>query len=592
MSHVLVGLLRRGLRVLLAPAKDPRETFADPWRQHRAALTRARAVRAGIGRARQRLEARIAETRERLAGLDEQARRAVAAGRDEEARLALECSGRAEAQLRALEEHMRAATEEERRLALVEQRLAAQVEAISDPQAGWPAGHDIGDPRTGGRAPRGGLPDELTDLRARLREAEQWTEELEVRAGALDRLLRAGLLEAPGIAAGDPLGVPRARAEMAPAMEEQPGNEPDAAAEDPRSAAVATPPAGSVSGGAPTTNTRPESPGPGAGPCDPSQRPEQEIIPLPDERALIAASPAMRGVLDQVRQVMATEATVLIQGESGTGKELIARAIHAGSARRGRPLVALNCAAIPEALLESELFGHERGAFTGATHRKPGRFERAQGGILFLDEIAELPAACQAKLLRALEEREVERLGGARTVKVDVRILAATNQDLFRLVREQRFREDLYYRLEVITIRVPPLRERPDDLVPLARHFLALRAQAAGKALRDFAPEALALLRRHPWPGNVRELEHAVQRAVILARGPEVTAGDLGLSPARDLAVTGGPPHGSGPPAELTRELIVTTLERCRGNRSAAARVLGIDRSTLWRKLRHAEEAP
>ncbi|MBI4638955.1 MAG: sigma-54-dependent Fis family transcriptional regulator [Candidatus Rokubacteria bacterium] len=297
----------------------------------------------------------------------------------------------------------------------------------------------------------------------------------------------------------------------------------------------------------------------------------------------------MRRVLDTARRVMETDATVLIAGESGTGKELIARAIHAGSPRRERPLVTVNCAAIPEGLLESELFGHERGAFTGATDARPGRFELAHEGTLFLDEVAELAPSAQAKLLRALQEGEVGRLGGTRTLRVDARVIAATNQDLARLVRERRFREDLYYRLNVITIQVPPLRDRREDLLPLAEHFLRLHAGRAGKAVGGFGPEALALMRRHAWPGNVRELEHAVQRAVILAHGVEITAGDLGLP-----TESAWPAAWSAAPgatlADLERDRILAALQDCRGNRAAAARALGIDRTTLWRKLRRWEQ--
>jgi len=302
-------------------------------------------------------------------------------------------------------------------------------------------------------------------------------------------------------------------------------------------------------------------------------------------RPLIAQSPAMKRVLQLVGQVSASGATVLLQGESGTGKELLARAIHAGSPRKERPLITVNCAAIPEGLLESELFGHEKGAFTGAAARKPGRFELADGSTLFLDEVAELSPAMQAKLLRVLQEREIEPLGATRTLTVDVRILAATNQDLAGLVQERRFREDLYYRLTVITITVPPLRDRPEDLLPLAEHFLRLYAHHAHKAFQGFSPDALTLMRRHAWPGNVRELEHAIQRAVLLATGPEVTAPSLAIYP--DAGPSAFPELPQAPTlSDLERANILRTLERCEGNQTRAAQALGINRSTLWRKLK------
>ncbi len=304
------------------------------------------------------------------------------------------------------------------------------------------------------------------------------------------------------------------------------------------------------------------------------------------EPPLIAESPAMKRILALVDQLARADATVLIQGESGTGKELIARAIHARSGRARQPMISVNCAAIPDTLLESELFGYERGAFTGAARPKPGRFELADGGTLFLDEIAELSPPTQAKLLRALQEREVERLGGTRPVRVDVRILAATNQDLRHLMRERRFREDLYYRLHVVTLSLPPLRERPEDLGPLALHYLQLHARRLGKAIETLTPDALAAMHGYAWPGNVRELAHAIERAVILAAGSQITAQDLAL-PAEDARAPMSEPPAGATLADRERHWIVTTLERCDGNQSAAAAVLGIDRSTLHRKLRH-----
>jgi len=303
-------------------------------------------------------------------------------------------------------------------------------------------------------------------------------------------------------------------------------------------------------------------------------------------RPFIAQSPAMKRVLRIAEQVSLSDATVLIQGESGTGKELIARMIHAGSRRAAKPLIAVNCAAIPDTLLESELFGYEKGAFTGALRRKPGRFELADGGTLLLDEIAELAPATQAKLLRVLQENEIETLGGLRPLPIDVRVIAATNQDLARLVRERSFREDLYYRVNVVTIDVPPLRERPEDLVPLADYFLWLYARQMHKPVEGFGREARALLRAYPWPGNVRELQHAVHRAVILTPGAEIAAGDLGLwadAPIRE----GDPPSSTTTTlASMEQHWIRMALERAGGNRRAAAAALGIDRGTLYRKLR------
>ena len=307
-------------------------------------------------------------------------------------------------------------------------------------------------------------------------------------------------------------------------------------------------------------------------------------------RPLIAESPAMQRVLALVAQVAPTDATVLITGETGTGKELIARRIHTLSPRREAPFIAVNCAAIPEHLLESELFGYEKGAFTGATRRKPGRFELADGGTLFLDEVAELTPAAQAKLLRVLQEREVERLGGTRPIAVDTRVVAATNQDLAAQVRARKFREDLYYRLNVVTLALPPLRERAEDILPLAAHFLAAHARQLGKRLDGLSADASSLLRTYPWPGNVRELEHAVQRAAILARGPEVSAADLALPSGNGAPGSLAVPPENTTLADLERHWILGTLERCGGNQREAAARLGIDRSTLYRKLRQFGE--
>jgi two-component system response regulator HydG len=313
---------------------------------------------------------------------------------------------------------------------------------------------------------------------------------------------------------------------------------------------------------------------------------DREPAALP---ALVTESPAMKRLLALIGQLAATDATVLLQGESGTGKELIARTLHARSPRGRGPFVAINCAAIPEALLESELFGHERGAFTGAAHRKPGRIEVAHGGTLFLDEVAELAPTCQAKVLRVLQERQVDRLGGVHPLPVDVRVIAASNAALKELVEHQRFREDLYYRLNVITLRVPPLRERLEDVLPLAQFFVRQHAERAGRVVHGFAAQAVEALRAHAWDGNVRELDNRVLRAVILAAGPEIEPDDLEL-PADGHCRAGVLEAEASPKsttlAEIARDHLVAALERCGGRRSVAAKMLGIDRSTLWRRLR------
>ena len=301
---------------------------------------------------------------------------------------------------------------------------------------------------------------------------------------------------------------------------------------------------------------------------------------------LIAQSPAMHAVLDLVARVAPTDATVLIEGESGTGKEVIAKAVHHASKRAARPFVAVNCGAVPEPLLESELFGYVRGAFTGAAASKLGLFEEADGGTLFLDEIAETPAALQVKLLRALQSGEVRRLGATQAATIDVRVIAATNGDLATRISQGTFREDLFYRLNVIHVMLPPLRDRREDIPALAEHFLGRAADKLGRALR-LSPDALERLLRYPWPGNVRELENAMERAAILTRTgsvepddlpPHVSAGlQLGPSPALPKQIT---------LADAERDHILQTLERFGGNHSGAAEALGIGRTTLWRKLK------
>jgi two-component system response regulator HydG len=311
-----------------------------------------------------------------------------------------------------------------------------------------------------------------------------------------------------------------------------------------------------------------------------------------DVSAIIGTSEPMRRVFEAIALVAPTEATVIILGESGTGKELVAQAIHANSPRRDGPLITVNCAALPETLLESELFGHERGAFTGATERRLGRFELAHGGTIFLDEIGELTPAAQARLLRVLQAQEFERVGGSKTLKVEVRVIAATNKDLEGAVRAGRFREDLLYRLQVFPLTMPPLRERRDDIPFLVEHFLRRYAERHRRRLRGLTPRALDLFMRYDWAGNVRELEHTIERAVILTRGEYITPEEL---PPTIRALSGDPdaitPQEPPVPVGLTlkeveRELIRKTIEHTGGNRTKAAEILGISRATLHNKLR------
>ncbi|MGD9903403.1 MAG: sigma 54-interacting transcriptional regulator [Vicinamibacterales bacterium] len=294
-------------------------------------------------------------------------------------------------------------------------------------------------------------------------------------------------------------------------------------------------------------------------------------------------SAAMQKVLDLARRVAQVDTTVLITGESGVGKERIARVIHDESARTAGPFVAINCGAVPETLLESELFGHARGAFTGATQDRPGLFEAANHGTLLLDEIGEVTPAMQVKLLRVLQEREVRRVGENKGRPVDVRVLAATNRDLVEEIRAARFRQDLYYRLRVVELRVPPLRERRDDVLPLARTFLASAAARTGRKALTFSAAAAHQLVRYDWPGNVRELENAVERAVVLASGERIAADDLPdevrVPPAADGA-------GACSLAEVERRHVLAVLQAADGNRARAAATLGIGVATLYRKLK------
>jgi two-component system NtrC family response regulator len=294
---------------------------------------------------------------------------------------------------------------------------------------------------------------------------------------------------------------------------------------------------------------------------------------------MLGTSPAMQAVFSSIRKVATTDAAVLVVGESGTGKELVARAIHAQGARSAGPFVAINCGAIPENLLESELFGHEKGSFTGAHVQRKGRIESSHGGTLFLDEIGELPLALQVKLLRFLQEHRLERVGGRQEIVVDARVIAATNADLKRAMSEGRFREDLYYRVGVVTITVPPLRERGGDIVLLAKALLDRYTSEAGKKTSGFAPDAVRAMAVHPWPGNVRELENRVKRAVVMAEGPRLTAADLELAGAADKAEGRGLRQAR---AELERDTIQKTLARNAGNISRTAAELGVSRPTLY----------
>jgi formate hydrogenlyase transcriptional activator len=306
-----------------------------------------------------------------------------------------------------------------------------------------------------------------------------------------------------------------------------------------------------------------------------------QFIEPHDFEGMVGSSTAFRGVLDQIRTVAPTDSTVLIEGETGTGKELIAQAIHTLSRRRGRPFVKLNCAAIPLGLLESELFGHEKGAFTGAVSQKIGRFEAANGGTIFLDEIGDIPLELQAKLLRVLQEQEFERLGSTHTHRVNVRVVAATNQDLAGLVAEKQFRMDLYYRLNVFPVVVPPLRHRQEDIPMLVAHFARKYAERMAKRIETISSDSMEALVRHPWPGNIRELQNFIERAVIL------TDGDVLRTPA--LPSIAAVPSEPVTLEEAERDHILNALRTSNwvvgGSRGAAAR-LGVKRTTLISKMR------
>lgn len=307
-------------------------------------------------------------------------------------------------------------------------------------------------------------------------------------------------------------------------------------------------------------------------------------------RRVIYASAHMRNIVRMVEQVAPSTATVLITGDSGTGKEVIADAIHAASPRRLKPLIKVSCAALPDTLLESELFGYEKGAFTGANARKEGRFELANGGTLFLDEIGEISPPVQVKLLRVLQDGKFERLGGTRTIDADVRILVATNKDLHKEVEEKRFREDLFYRLNVINIQIPSLRERKEDIQLLAMHFLKLYADKNNKPIEAFSEEAMLALTSYDWPGNVRELENAVERAVVFTNGKQIPLSVLpqGVSAFAESQHSLTFKIGT-PLRELERKAIDITLHHTRGDKNMAARLLGIATRTIYRHLERQE---
>jgi DNA-binding NtrC family response regulator len=348
----------------------------------------------------------------------------------------------------------------------------------------------------------------------------------------------------------------------------------------------------------------------------------KEYLPLPPDPELIAAvlsavadeshqlvfeDEATGQVIAMADQIAGSEASILITGESGTGKEILARYVHRRSARADKPFISVNCAAIPENLLESELFGHEKGAFTGAVARRVGKFEEANGGTLLLDEISEMDTRLQAKLLRAVQEREIDRVGGGKPVKVDIRIIATSNRDLADAVKRGTFREDLLYRLNVVNLRLPALRERPRDILALARHFVRKYADANGLPFRPMSGETERMLLSHGWKGNVRELENTIHRAVLLAQGSEISAEAIRLPDGARLPegaagarISAGDPASLAAAAAMTttrnlvgrtvsdveRDLILDTLDHCLGNRTHAANILGISIRTLRNKLR------
>ena len=292
----------------------------------------------------------------------------------------------------------------------------------------------------------------------------------------------------------------------------------------------------------------------------------------------------MQVIYKLIEDIAPTDATVLVQGESGTGKELVARAIHQKSPRKNEPMVVINCSAYPATLLESELFGHEKGAFTGAIRQKLGRFEKAHKGTVFLDEIGEIPLSAQIKLLRVLQTHKFERLGGEQTLSVDVRIIAATHRDLLKEVKTGHFREDLYYRLNVIPIQLPPLNQRRNDIPLLANHFLGRFAADQSKEIEEFSPEVMRLFLDYPWPGNVRELENSIEHAVVLAKETQIKA--THLPKALQTPITGTPTQSPPTMEEHEKELLQQVLEKCSWNKKQTAERLGISRNTLYVKLK------
>jgi transcriptional regulator with PAS, ATPase and Fis domain len=316
---------------------------------------------------------------------------------------------------------------------------------------------------------------------------------------------------------------------------------------------------------------------------------QQLQAPLQDGHqsdAIVATSAQMRRVLGIARQLASTHATALIQGESGTGKEVIAKAIHAWSPRAHQPLITIDCTTIPESLMESELFGHERGAFTGALVTKRGLFEEGNCGTIFLDEVGEMPLSAQAKLLRVLQEQIIRRVGGTTSIHIDVRVLAATNKDLRTLVQKRRFREDLYYRLNGVVITLPPLRERPEDILALAHHFLDMYRQQFGRKVAGIAPETIEVLLRYAWPGNVREMEKAIERAVILGRTHLIMPEDLPPSLLGGEDFKTAVDHKRSTLMQLEKAHILAALSDHRWNQTKVAAELGISRTTLWRKMK------
>lgn len=317
----------------------------------------------------------------------------------------------------------------------------------------------------------------------------------------------------------------------------------------------------------------------------------EEVALLKRKEQLIGKSPPFQKIVDLAIQVAPSEATVLITGESGTGKELFADLIHTYSFRKNAPFIKVNCAALPEHLLDSEFFGHERGAFTGAVNQKPGRFELAHNGTIFLDEVAEMSPALQAKLLRVLQIGEFERVGGTKTIRVDVRILAATNRDLKMAVEAKQFREDLYYRLNVIALKLPPLRERKEDIPLLVQHFINIFKDKNKKEIKGIEKETIDILTNYTWPGNIRELENAIERAVVITKSAFISRQDLPPEFTNQTHLSNKLSFCLGTPlAEIEKQIILETLRKTNGDKETAAKMLGISTRTIYRKLEELEQ--